>query len=47
MKLEDNVTNIDDWELPEDRFHKKDAGSSYLLSQREQAKKDKWEKYER
>lgn len=47
VKLEDNGTNIDDWELPEDRFHKKDAGSSYLLSQREQAKKDKWEKYER
>ena len=34
-------------ELPEDRFHKKDAGSSYLISQREQAVKDKWTKHEK
>lgn len=31
--------------LAEDRFHSKDASSSYLISQREQAKKDKWDKY--
>jgi hypothetical protein len=47
VKMEDNGNNIDDWELPEDRFHKKDAGSSFLISQREQAKKDKWDKYEK
>lgn len=34
-------------ELPEDRFHKKDAASSYLISQREQAVKDKWAKHEK
>jgi hypothetical protein len=32
-------------ELPEDRFHKKDAASSYLISQREQAVTDKWAKH--
>lgn len=38
---------LDDLELPEDRFHKKDAASNYIINQREQAKKDKWEKYEK
>ena len=33
--------------LPEDRFHQKDATSSYLINQREQAKKDKWDKHEK
>lgn len=33
--------------FPEDRFHQKDASSTYLINQREQAKKDKWEKYEK
>ena len=31
-------------ELPEDRFHRADASSSYYISQREQAVKDKWDK---
>lgn len=35
----------DDVELPEDRFHKKDASSSYYINQREKAKQDKWDKY--
>lgn len=34
-------------ELPEERFHRMDASSSYLISQREQAIKDKNEKFER
>lgn len=34
-------------ELAEDRFHKSDAGSSYIISQREQAVKDKWDKHAR
>eukprot|EP01039_Chlorochromonas_danica_P010182 gene10182-11266_t len=34
-------------ELPEDRFHQKDAASSFLINQREQARKDKWAKHER
>eukprot|EP01032_Pedospumella_encystans_P019887 gene19887-22601_t len=38
--------NVDGQELPEDRFHKKDASSAYLINQREQAKKDKWTKHE-
>jgi len=38
--------NVDGQELPEDRFHKKDASSAYLINQREQAKKDKWAKHE-
>lgn len=32
-------------ELPEDRFHKKDASSQYLINQRDQAVKDKWDKH--
>ena len=32
-------------ELPEDRFHKRDAASSCIIQQREQAVKDKWEKH--
>eukprot|EP01040_Poterioochromonas_malhamensis_P007437 gene7437-8020_t len=38
---------LDDFELPEDKFHKKDAGSSFIIQQREQAKQDKWDKYEK
>lgn len=33
--------------LPEDRFHAKDSTSTFLINQREQAKKDKWSKYEK
>jgi hypothetical protein len=39
--------NLDDFELPEDRFHRKDAGSSFLINQREQSKKDKWDRHEK
>lgn len=47
--VEDSENEIDNEieELPEDRFHKKDAASSYLISQREQAVKDKWSKHEK
>jgi hypothetical protein len=38
---------IEELELPEDRFHRKDAGSQFILQQREQTKKDKWEKFEK
>lgn len=38
---------LEEAELPEDRFHKKDASSAYLINQREQAKKDKWDKHEK
>jgi len=34
-------------EFPEDRFHKKDATSQYIINQREQAVKDKWAKHEK
>jgi hypothetical protein len=34
-------------EFAEDRFHRKDASSSYLINQRDQAKKDKWAKHEK
>jgi hypothetical protein len=37
----------EDVELPEDRFHKADASSSYYIQQREQAVKDKWDKADR
>lgn len=39
--------NPDDWILPEDKFHKKDISSQHIIAQREQARKDKWEKYEK
>ena len=39
--------SAEEQELPEDRFHKKDASSAYLINQREQAKKDKWAKHEK
>jgi len=39
--------STEEQELPEDRFHKKDASSAYLINQREQAKKDKWAKHEK
>jgi len=39
--------DIEEQELPEDRFHQKDATSSYLINQRDQAKKDKWDKHEK
>lgn len=44
---DNNIIGEDEQELPEDRFHQKDATSSYLISQREQAKKDKWDKHEK
>ena len=50
MKMEGTPLEPDDGageELPEDRFHKKDASSSYLIQQREQAKKDKWDNFEK
>lgn len=34
-------------ELPEDKFHKRDASSAYIINQREQAVKDKWDKHEK
>jgi hypothetical protein len=37
---------IEEMDLPEDRFHKKDAGSQFILSQREQTKKEKWDRHE-
>ena len=41
QRIRDEATD-----LPEDRFHKKDAQSSFIINQREQAVKDKWKKYE-
>ena len=40
------ILNVDEEEveLPEDKFHKADASSSYYINQREQAVKDKWDK---
>jgi hypothetical protein len=38
---------IEEMELPEDRFHSKDAASTYLINQREQARKDKWDKHDK
>lgn len=37
----------DDDVLPEDRFHTKDPGSSWIIQQRDQAVKDKWAKHEK
>ena len=37
----------DEMELPEDRFHRKDASSSYLIQQRDKAKQDKWANHEK
>lgn len=37
----------DEQEFPEDRFHKKDAASNYMIQQREQARRDKWAKHEK
>lgn len=37
----------DEVELPEDRFHRKDASSSYLIQQRDKAKQDKWANHEK
>ena len=34
-------------ELPEDRFHRKDASSAFILEQRAQSLKDKADKFER
>lgn len=36
----------EDTELPEDAFHRKDAASSWIISQREQSRVDKAKKYE-
>ncbi|KAJ1409251.1 pre-RNA processing PIH1/Nop17-domain-containing protein [Ochromonadaceae sp. CCMP2298] len=38
---------IEEMELPEDRFHSKDAASTHLINQREQARKDKWDKHDK
>lgn len=38
---------LDDMDLPEHRFHRKDAASQYIIQQREQATKDKWAKHEK
>jgi len=35
----------DDGDLPEDRFHKKDASSQYYVNLREQGVQDKWDKH--
>ena len=43
QKLDDG----DDGMFPEDMFHKKDAHSQYLINQREQATKEKWDKHEK
>jgi len=43
-----NHVGIDDTgEFPEDRFHRQDATSSYIIQQREQALKEKQMKYEK
>jgi hypothetical protein len=34
-------------EFAEDKFHKADIGSTYLINQREEAIKNKWDKYEK
>ena len=47
LKLPENSQNIDDFEFPEDRFHRQDAASSYIIQQREQALKDKQLKSEK
>ena len=47
LTLSENPMDPDSWDLPEDRFHKKDAASSYLLEQREKTKQEKVEKYEK
>lgn len=57
IKLPDNVNKytglaMDDdvkepTELPEDRFHKRDAGSSYYINQREESVKEKRDKHEK
>mmetsp|Transcript_24890 Transcript_24890/g.41478 ORF Transcript_24890/g.41478 Transcript_24890/m.41478 type:complete len:714 (-) Transcript_24890:90-2231(-) len=38
---------VEEQELPEDRFHARDAGSAYHIQQREQSRKDKWDKHEK
>eukprot|EP01038_Epipyxis_sp_PR26KG_P016231 gene16231-22090_t len=56
LKLDNNGIETDFDPLPklkvsneyaEDRFHQKDASSSFFINQREQAIKDKWDKYEK
>jgi hypothetical protein len=37
----------DDAELPEDKFHRKDAASQFIINQRDQAIKDKAAKYDK
>lgn len=47
-KLQDDSVKVDDdIELPEDRFHKLDAASSYLINQRDQDIKNKSAKYDK
>lgn len=43
VKLDDAGEEV----LPEDRFHQKDASSTFLINQRDQARKDKWAKHEK
>ena len=42
----ENENENDDF-YPEDSFHKRDASSSYIISQREEKIKDKWAKHEK
>lgn len=54
LKLPSNVDKYsgvpldgDDEVLPEDKFHMQDASSAYMLSQRKDAVKEKWDRYEK
>ena len=42
----ENENKTEDF-YPEDSFHKRDASSSYIISQREERIKDKWAKHEK
>lgn len=45
--LDNAIQREEEEELPEDRFHRKDASSAYILEQRAKALQDKADKYER
>lgn len=47
LEYDDNSPNILDDVLPEDKFHKADASSQYIIEQRELEIKKKWEKHEK
>jgi len=47
VEREEGASLEDDFDLPEDRFHRKDAQSSHLISQREASVKEKWAKHEK